>query len=603
MPKVLQTFAWHHLTLIQRQVCDAKNMARPGFQHLVFGVVYFAAAAVPIALTRLDGGVAYVWIATALLTARLRTTNRQESVWCLGAAGTASILATGLFGLGWVASPAMMLLNLLDAIVAAKVLSVMEARRRSISVESDVPAIVAACLAGAIVTMIPAGVATALAVGTPTMSNAANWLIGHSLGSLTFGPFMFLCMRGQMRPWMARLATGRDTHSLIAVLLLVSACALAFTQHNVPLLFLPVLALTILTYRAGMPGAAFGSVVLAVIGGGFTLAGHAGWDFGAPAHTFQFLQFFLGVTTMTMLPVSAVISARSDMTERLQHSETGYRLLADNIEDVVVRLDLKGRLTYVSPSIRNFAGQQPSDVVGASALQMVEPCFHSRVRKAHLRMIAARGEPVTFEFMGVTDNEQQRWFEMQGRCLLNVAGQPASVIGTVRETTERKMLESALTSAAETDQLTGLLTRRAFFDAARVTAQSGSTCYLAVFDIDHLEAINTVVGNEAGDLVLLSFASVSRRVVRERDLLGRLEGDIFGLLLPNATRDRAESVCRRLLAAFASERLIYQGRPIAVSASAGMAALEGGLEASVRTARSALLAAKKSGRACLRLAA
>ena len=578
-------------------------MRRPGFQHLAFGAAYFAAAASTIAWTRLDGGVSLFWIATALLTAKLRTTDREGWAWWLVAAGVGSILATGLFGLGWAAAPAMMMLNLFDALIAQKVLSVAEARRGPISVESYGPAIVAACLAGAVATMFPAGAVTTLAAGTPVMGNAANWVIGHTLGSLTFAPFMFFCMRGEMRPWIMRVITARDVHSLIAVGLLVLACVLAFNQHNLSLLFLPVLALTALTYRAGLPGAAFGSVVLGVVGGGLVVAGHTGTQFGSAAITFQFFQFFLGITTLTMLPVSAVISTRKSMTERLQHSETGYRILADNIEDVVVSFDLKGRLTYVSPSIRNFAGQQPSDVVGGSALHLIESSFYSRAQRAHAKMIAARGCAVTFEFMGVTNDDQKRWFEMQGRCVLDAAGDATGVIGTVRETTARKLLEAALTSAAEIDQLTGLLNRRAFLDAVRVTAQSGSTCCLAIFDLDHLDAINTVIGSDAGDQVLLTFASISRRVVHEHGLLGRLEGDTFGLLLPNTTRERAEPICRRLLAAFASEGLAYEGRTIAVTASAGLALLEENIETSVRAARSALVLAKNGGRACLRLAA
>jgi GGDEF domain-containing protein len=91
--------------------------------------------------------------------------------------------------------------------------------------------------------------------------------------------------------------------------------------------------------------------------------------------------------------------------------------------------------------------------------------------------------------------------------------------------------------------------------------------------------------------------------VHEHGLLGRLEGDTFGLLLPNTTRERAEPICRRLLAAFASEGLTYEGRTIAVTASAGLAVLEENIETSVRAARSALVLAKNGGRACLRLAA
>lgn len=579
------------------------NMVRPGFQHLLFGLVYFATAAAPIALTRLDGGVAFFWIATALLTAKLRTTDRREWVWWLSAAGAGSILATGLLGLGWAIAPAMMALNLFDALIAERVLTGVEARRGPISAERAGSAIVAACLAGAIITMIPAAAVTTHAAGTPMDSNVINWVIGHALGGLTFGPFMHLCMRGQMRPWILHMAAGRDVHSLVAVLLLMAACAVAFNRPNLSLLFLPVLALTALTYRAGLPGAAFGSVVLGFIGAGFTLFGDFRTAFGSAEVTFQFFQFFLGITTLTMLPVSAVISARKDMTERLQKSEAGYRLLANNIDDVVVSVDLLGLLSYVSPSIRKYAAQEPSDVIGSSALDQIDPAFHSRVQKAYGQMIAARGDPVTFEFVGITTAEQKRWFEMQGRCVLDHAGEPSGVIGTIRETTARKMLERALTSAAESDPLTGLLNRRAFFNAARVTVDSGASCCLAVFDLDYLDAINTVIGNEAGDLVLTTFANVAGRTVRGGDLLGRLGGDEFALLLPNTPLERAEKVCRRLLAAFAGERIAYLGRPIVVSTSAGLTLLEGDLEEAMRTSHSALARAKEDGRASLGFAA
>jgi diguanylate cyclase (GGDEF)-like protein/PAS domain S-box-containing protein len=572
-------------------------------RHLAFAAAYFGAAALPIATTRLDGGVSLVWIATALLTAKLRTTARSRWPWWLAAAGLASVLATGLFGLGWTAAPAMMVLNLLDALVAERVLSMAEARRGAGPVELRGPAIVVACLAGAVATMVPAGAVTTMAAGTPFVGNVANWVIGHTLGSLTFGPLMFFCMRGQMRPWIGRLLAGRDLQSLTAVVVLVFACVLAFSAPNFSLLFLPVLALTFLTYRAGLQGAAFGSVLLGAIGTAFTVAGHLGSEFGPPAVTFQFFQFFLGMTMLAMLPMSAVISARKDMAERLRHSEAGYRLLADNIDDVVVGLDLKGRLTYVSPSIRNFAGQQPGDVVGRSGLDLVEPSFHDVVRKAYSRMLGAGGAPVAVEFLGATGDEHRRWFELQGRRVSGAEGAPDSIVAAVRETTARKMLEAALASAAEKDTFTGLLNRRAFLDAARTTAQSGVPCCLALFDLDHLEAINTMLGSDAGDQALLTFAEVSRRIVRECDLLGRFEGDTFGLLLPNASREEAAMVCTRLLAAFAGERMRYDGRPVAISASAGLAVLQDDVEASTRIAHSALALAKEGGRGRVRLAA
>lgn len=571
-------------------------MIRLKLQHLTFGAAYFVIAAVPITLTRLEGGVALLWIATALLTAKLRITERRCWPGWLFAAGAASVIATGALGLGWSAAVPMMVLNLLDAWTAQRVLSSFEARRGAVSAEWQAPALVAACLAGAIVTMIPAAVVTMSATGTSLTGNAINWLVAHALGSLAFGPFMHLCVRGQMRPWLVRMLTGGEPKSLAATALLLAICAVSFSQHNPALLFLPVLAFTILSYSAGVHGAALGSVIVGLVGGGLTLAGHAGPGFASPVAGFQLFQFYLGITMLTLLPVSVVITARHEMAESLQRSEASYRLLADNIGDVVVNLDLNRRLTYASPSIRSFSGQSPSEIVGCSVFDLIEPAFHAMASDALAETIARRGEPLSFEFVGATRADQKRWFEMQGRCVLGEAGEPTGIVGTMRETSARKLLETALRSAVETDQLTGLFNRRAFFEAARATALNGAASCLVVFDIDHLKAINVVHGIEAGDLALSSFAEVGRRMLRERDLLGRLEGDSFALLLSNTTLLQAEIVCRQFLTALAGERIRLGGRPIEVTASAGVTVLTDNFDEALQAAHVQLGRAKKSGR-------
>jgi diguanylate cyclase (GGDEF)-like protein len=177
------------------------------------------------------------------------------------------------------------------------------------------------------------------------------------------------------------------------------------------------------------------------------------------------------------------------------------------------------------------------------------------------------------------------------------------VIATIRETTERRTLERALTSAAESDTLTGLLNRRAFLSAAQSVASTGTSNWLALFDLDHLTAINTYVGDEAGDIVLKTFASVAQRSVRDGDIIGRLEDDAFGLLLRNTSAEAAQARCQRILAAFAGSQITYGGRLVTVSASAGLSALTDDLDATVRSARAALVQSRTSGGAKLSLAA
>jgi diguanylate cyclase (GGDEF)-like protein/PAS domain S-box-containing protein len=572
-------------------------------QPLLFGGAYFVAAALPVLATRLEGGVALLWVASALLTAKLRSTRKGAWGPWLFSAAVASTLVTGLFGLGWVAAPAMMAFNLVDAILAERVLHTIEQRRGAISLERDGLLLVLACFVGALATALPAAAVTHWVTGTPALANGWNWIISHTLGSLAFGPFMTLWMRGKMRPWLASLIKGRDLHVLGLVITLAATAAVAFSHSTFTFLFLPVLALVILSYRTGLPGTAFGNVMLALIGTLSLLLGNGSEEFGGQAATFQFLLFFLGMTILVMLPVSAVVSARWDMVRKLRASEDGYRMLADNIEDVVISCDAKGRLTYASPSIRNFAGELPEQVLGKRALELIEPRFHEAAHAALRKMIANRGRPVTFEFVGIASGDQDRWFEMRGRAVKKSQADAVCVIGTIRETTQRKRLASALASAAETDALTGLLNRRAFLSAAKSASTHGASNWLALFDLDHVNAINTFIGDDAGDLVLKTFASVTKRSVRDGDLIGRLEDDAFGVLLLDCSAEAAERICQRVLAAFAGARITYVDRPIAVSASAGLASLDDDLEESMRAARSALSRSKTAGGAKLSLAA
>jgi diguanylate cyclase (GGDEF)-like protein/PAS domain S-box-containing protein len=572
-------------------------------QPLLFGAAYFVAAALPILGTRLEGGVALIWIASALLTAKLRSTPRDGWLPWLLSAAVASTLATGLFGLGWVAAPAMMAFNLLDALLAERVLRTIERRRGAIALERDGLLLVLACFLGALVTALPAAAVTHWVTATPLLTNGWNWIISHTLGSLAFGPFMTLCMRRKMGPWLAGLIKGRDRHALFYVIALAATAVVAFNHVTFTFLFLPVLALVVLSYRAGLPGTAFGNVMLAAIGSVSLLLGNGSAEFGAQPATFQFLLFFLGMTILVMLPVSAVVSARRDMVRKLRASEDDYRMLADNIEDVVISCDASGQLTYASPSIRNFAGALPEHVLGRPALDLIEPRFHEAARAALRKMIANCGTPVTFEFVGIASGDQDRWFEMRARAVKKSQADPVRVIGTIRETTQRKTLASALASAAETDALTDLLNRRAFLSAAKSASTGGASNWLALFDLDHVNAINTFIGDDAGDLVLKTFAGVTKNSVRDGDLIGRLEDDAFGVLLLDCPAHAAERICQRVLTAFAGARITYLGRPIAVSASAGLASLDDDLEDSVRAARMALARSKTAGGAKLSLAA
>jgi diguanylate cyclase (GGDEF)-like protein len=114
----------------------------------------------------------------------------------------------------------------------------------------------------------------------------------------------------------------------------------------------------------------------------------------------------------------------------------------------------------------------------------------------------------------------------------------------------RRRAEEKLLRLAATDGLTGLSNRRAFFGALeREIARStrhGSPLSLAILDVDHFKEVNDRYGHDVGDEVLRGLARLLLRGVRKEDFLGRIGGEEFGVLLPEAVDELAFSVAERL---------------------------------------------------------
>lgn len=158
---------------------------------------------------------------------------------------------------------------------------------------------------------------------------------------------------------------------------------------------------------------------------------------------------------------------------------------------------------------------------------------------------------------------------------------------------------------AATDMLTGVANRRAFTQAlerAIETAQKqGEPLTVIMLDIDHFKRINDTWGHGGGDLVLKELAIRLQRALRPGDMVGRLGGEEFAVVLPNCPPNPAASVAERLRQAIREAAfLLPQGETVPVSASFGVATLfevEGvSTDELLRRADVALYASKSGGR-------
>lgn len=172
---------------------------------------------------------------------------------------------------------------------------------------------------------------------------------------------------------------------------------------------------------------------------------------------------------------------------------------------------------------------------------------------------------------------------------------------TIRELeASRRLLEEQ----ASTDPLTQLKNRRAFTEiGARHFAlahRHGHDLALVMLDIDHFKEVNDSYGHSAGDRVLVRIGQILATGIRAGDTSARLGGEEFALLLPNTNRAGAAQLAERLRGAVEQARCPNADRPIAVTASAGVACYSldtpENLEQLIELADQRLYAAKQSGR-------
>ena len=165
------------------------------------------------------------------------------------------------------------------------------------------------------------------------------------------------------------------------------------------------------------------------------------------------------------------------------------------------------------------------------------------------------------------------------------------------------MSELELRLLATTDGLTGALSRRGFREeASRAVALALRYRYdlsLIMFDLDHFKVINDTHGHPTGDRVLRTTVATCDGVLRKSDLVGRMGGEEFAILLPHTNVTAAMDVADKLRSAVASQRLHTAFGPLRISGSFGVAGLDRcdvEIDSLLQNADVALYDAKAGGR-------
>lgn len=265
--------------------------------------------------------------------------------------------------------------------------------------------------------------------------------------------------------------------------------------------------------------------------------------------------------------------SNDDITERkealltLQESEQRFRLIAKAAHDAIIMTDQQQRITLWNPSAERLF-----DMASETACSLPLTSFIPGLFDAIDQAGGITSEGLRLELLGRTAKGAAMMLELS-LSSAQIAGEDCVLLLT-RDITERKRTEQHLKYISLHDPLTGLHNRAAFdYHRERLDTEGPFPVAVVMADLDGLKEVNDRLGHEAGDRMIAAAAELLAAPFRTQDIVARIGGDEFALLLPGMDESVANAKLERLRQRIALHAELPDVPP--VSLSLGMALATG----------------------------
>jgi len=247
----------------------------------------------------------------------------------------------------------------------------------------------------------------------------------------------------------------------------------------------------------------------------------------------------------------------TDITDRKQQEVDNdqntllIKRILDNLFAYVALLDIHGVVQEVNKAPLERAGYRREDVIGQYFYDAPWWNYDKEVQAQLIAAINAAKEGRSSRYdVVVKMGEDLVPIDFLITPVRDSVGQIIGLLPTAVDITERKQLEDELNRQAHLDYLTGLPNRRSFMERFEQELSRAlrydNTLSILMLDIDLFKQVNDIYGHQAGDQVLKTLAMVFQEVLRHVDIVGRLGGEEFGIVLPEIGIEKAVEVAERL---------------------------------------------------------
>jgi diguanylate cyclase (GGDEF)-like protein/PAS domain S-box-containing protein len=300
-----------------------------------------------------------------------------------------------------------------------------------------------------------------------------------------------------------------------------------------------------------------------------------------------------------------LLAAERDMRAQREESERKFRLLFESAQTGIFTLDGEGVLHDWNPWFSHMLGLPAHG--GAACPYALGTLLGDDASRLDALMARALSDqrPAAADFEMRRGTSGAVWLHL----VLNPM--PGNLMqGIVNDVTEQKRAEAHAIAMAERDPLTGLLNRRGIehrLGDALAALRDGSGLALMVIDLDGFKQVNDSMGHDAGDRVLVAVAQQLEAVVRRTDLVARIGGDEFVVVLcALESADTARFIASKIVSTVALPIEFDEGQSARIGASVGIAYTDAPSDAPdrlMRRADEAMYEAKRAGKSQFRFAA
>jgi diguanylate cyclase (GGDEF)-like protein/PAS domain S-box-containing protein len=270
---------------------------------------------------------------------------------------------------------------------------------------------------------------------------------------------------------------------------------------------------------------------------------------------------------------ASIAIGRARLHAEVKASEERFRALVENQGEGVAIVDGDEFFKFANPAAETIFGVSRDSLVGRNVKEFAPPekvpflLEQTENRRS--------GKRTSYEFEINRADGERRSLLITGTPQLDNTGAFTGTLAVFHDITDRKKMEEELRYLSTHDTLTGLY-NRAYFETDLARLQSSRLFPISVFmiDVDGMKTVNDNYGHSAGDELLKRAARVLRNAFRNEDVVARIGGDEFAILVPGAPKAVAEAALVRLEANLALSNKDHPSNPLHLSI--GMATGESG---------------------------